>query len=173
MAKMLAKKPDDRYQTPAEVIAVLTPWMGNSSRIMAGLSRTKLAQGADLQSTLSEMARNSSRRLNPAVVDDDDPDQVDVESGRETGAVAASITTRERRAKRAKKKAQAKWKPIYIYAAIAVGVSLIGVLAAWAISGGSKKHGTENQTAERSRHNEPGRATAEFGHRPSRTHRPG
>ena len=97
------------------------------------------------------MARESLARLNPAVADDDDPDQVDVESGRETGAVAASITTRERRAKRAKKKAQAKWKPIYIYAAIAVGVSLIGVLAAWAISGGSKKHGTENQTQ-----NDPG-----------------
>ena len=98
VAKMLSKKPDDRYQTPAEVIAALAPWMGNSSRILAGISKTNLAQGANLQETLAEIARGgSSRRLNTAPAEDDE-DQVDVEAGRETGSVASSVTTRERSA---------------------------------------------------------------------------
>jgi hypothetical protein len=142
VAKMLAKKPQDRFQTPAEVIAALAPWMGNSSRILAGISRTNLAQGADLQATLSEVARGKTKRLHTATVVDDDGDEVDVESGRETGAVASSITTRER-ARRPKKSESAR-KKVYLYAAIGVGVSILGVLGAWAAVGGSKKPTVEN-----------------------------
>jgi len=144
VAKMLAKKPDDRYQTPAEVIAALAPWLGNSSRILAGISKTNLAQGANLQETLSEIARaGSSRRLNTGAADD--ADGVDVEAGRETGAVAASITTRER--VRRAKKPPVKSKRIYLYAAIGVGVSILGVIGAWAFSG-PKKPNTTNQAQQ-------------------------
>ena len=145
VAKMLAKKPEDRYQTPAEVIAALAPWMGNSSRILAGISRTNLAQGASLQETLAEIARSgSSRRLNTGT--SEDAEDVDVESCRETGAVASSITTRER-VRRAKEPLSNR-KKLYLYAAIAVGVSILGVLGAWALSGGSKKPSTDNHNPQ-------------------------
>src|SRR5262249_24081059 len=61
VARMLAKKPADRYQIPAEVIAALSPWLGNSSRVLAALSQINLAQGADLHAALSDLARGSSR----------------------------------------------------------------------------------------------------------------
>jgi hypothetical protein len=135
VAKMLAKKPEDRYQTPGEVIAALAPWMGNSSRILAGISRTNLAQGADLQATLSEIARKSTKRLNEQS-DEQDAEQVDVESGKETGAVATAKTTRER-SKRAKPK-MTKTQRLYLYIAVGIGVSLLGVLGAWAAVGSKK-----------------------------------
>ena len=144
VAKMLAKKPEDRYQTPAEVIAALAPWLGNSARILAGISRTNLAQGADLQATLSEVARGTTKRLHTATVPDVDPDDVDVESGRDTGGVASSKTTRQRPRSKKAKAGQDK-KKLYIYAAVAVGVSILGVLGAWAVVGGSKKPSGDNQ----------------------------
>jgi serine/threonine protein kinase len=145
VAKMLAKKPEDRYQTPAEVIAALAPWMGNSSRILAGISKTNLAQGADLQATLAEVARGSTKRLHTKTVPevDVDSDEVDVESGRDTGGVTSAKTTRQR-PRRKKGSAGLDKKKIYIYAAVAVGVSILGVLGAWALSGPSKKHTAEN-----------------------------
>jgi serine/threonine protein kinase len=143
VAKMLAKKPEDRYQTPAEVIAALAPWLGNSARILAGISKTNLAQGADLQATLSEIARGSTKRLHTKTVPDVDPDEVDVETGRDTGGVASSKTTRER-PRRKKAAAGPDKKKLYIYAAVAVAVSIVGVLGAWAVVGGSKKNTAEN-----------------------------
>jgi eukaryotic-like serine/threonine-protein kinase len=143
VAKMLAKKPEDRYQTPAEVIAALAPWMGNSSRILAGISKTNLAQGADLQATLAEVARGTTKRLHTKTVPDVDEDEVDVESGRDTGGVSSSKTTRER-PRRKKVAAGPDKKKLYIYGAVAVGVSILGVLGAWALSGPSKKQSAEN-----------------------------
>ena len=140
VAKMLAKKPDDRYQTPAEVIAALAPWMGNSSRILAGISRTKLGAGADLQATLAEVARNSSRRLRNATVVND-PDEVDVDSseaGQETGAVKSAITTRER-PRPAKKKATIARNRMLMYVGIGVAVTALGVIGAVLAFGGKKK----------------------------------
>lgn len=61
IAKMLSKKPADRPQTPAEVIAALTPWAGNSTRVLAGLSRTNLAQqAADVQTGLTDWSLHGS-----------------------------------------------------------------------------------------------------------------
>jgi serine/threonine-protein kinase len=47
VAKMLAKKVSDRYQTAAEVVAALAPWTNNSTHVMAGLSRTQIGQSPD------------------------------------------------------------------------------------------------------------------------------
>lgn len=147
VAKMLAKKPEDRYQTPAEAIAALAPWLGNSSRILAGISKTNLAQGADLQATLAEIARGTTKRLHTKTVADVDVDEVDVESGHDTDGGGSSKTTRQR-PRRKKKNAGLDKKKIYIYSAVAVGVSILGVLGAWALSGPSKKQTVENTAPE-------------------------
>jgi len=65
---MMAKHPDDRLQTPAEVIAALAPWVSSSAQVVAGLSGTDLgraelsaAEGTDV--TLSEMMASRTRRM--------------------------------------------------------------------------------------------------------------
>jgi serine/threonine-protein kinase len=64
VARMLEKKPAARFQTPAEVIAALAPWAGASARVLAGLSRTKLAHSTDLSAPLADWsAGGSSLRL--------------------------------------------------------------------------------------------------------------
>ena len=60
VAKMLAKKPADRFQTPAEVVAALAPWTGNSTRVLAALSRTKLGQECDAHASLTDWSMNGS-----------------------------------------------------------------------------------------------------------------
>jgi serine/threonine-protein kinase len=60
VAKMLAKDPARRFQTPAEVIAALAPWAGGSARVLAGISRTKLAHAADLGGSLADWSLGGS-----------------------------------------------------------------------------------------------------------------
>ncbi|MBY0460317.1 MAG: serine/threonine protein kinase, partial [Gemmataceae bacterium] len=62
VTKMLAKKPDDRYQTPAEVVEALAPWAATSSRVLVGLSSTNV-RGTDSRTALLERAAGSSFRL--------------------------------------------------------------------------------------------------------------
>ena len=95
VAKMLAKKPQDRFATPADVIAALAPWLGNSSRVMAGLSRTNLGAGADLHARLQDGAGGTGRlrpRSEDALNDSGVVDPADPAA--ETGAMASSRTAR-------------------------------------------------------------------------------
>lgn len=66
VAKMLHKKPEKRFQTPAEVITALAPWLSDDggTKVMAGLSGTDLGNSGVLQNTLSEFVSNSTKRLN-------------------------------------------------------------------------------------------------------------
>jgi serine/threonine protein kinase len=148
VAKMLAKKPADRYQIAAEVIAALTPWLANSSRILAALSRTSLAQGADIQAALSEIARGSSRRLASRTADEDGPDSGRVdpsETGRETTSVASSATTREPRTSPTGPR-----KKVLLYAAIGTVLLAAGGLGGWlAFGGGNKNSGQQPDNRSR------------------------
>jgi serine/threonine protein kinase len=140
VAKMLAKKPADRYQSPAEAIAALAPWMGNSARVQAGLSRTKLAQGADLQATLSEIGRGTSRRLNgpPTMTDSGEVDPS--AAAQDTGSVAGAATTREPAGKNEPVRlllGMPRKKAILIVS-IGLGVLVAGALVGWAAFGRGK-----------------------------------
>lgn len=63
IAKMLSKKAGDRFQTPAEVIAALGPWVPKSRHVMAGLSRTNLDHPPELQNTLDDVVMGGTKRL--------------------------------------------------------------------------------------------------------------
>jgi hypothetical protein len=119
--------------------------MGNSARVQAGLSRTKLAQGADLQATLAEIGRGSSRRLNadPTVADSGEVDTS--AAARETGAIAGAATTRDsstKKKKGKKKKSAAEpalpRKKMMLYGGIGAAVLVVGAVVGWAAFGGKK-----------------------------------
>jgi serine/threonine protein kinase len=93
VAKMMAKKPADRYQTPAEVIAALAPWLGNSARVVAGLSRTNLAINSNPQASLVDLATGLSSRRLGYVGDDSSVINPDLPAP-ETGAFASAETAR-------------------------------------------------------------------------------
>ncbi len=139
VAKMLAKKPAERFQTPAELIAALTPWMSNSARIIAGLSRTNLAQGssgADLQAALSTITLGSSRRLNDRGATSSISDSAEIDpsaASLETGPVAASATTRE---PALMKPPPLPYPPVsrergMMFAGIGLGILTLGALVGW------------------------------------------
>ncbi|MCE9560895.1 MAG: serine/threonine protein kinase [Planctomycetes bacterium] len=142
VAKMLAKKPDDRYQTPAEVIAALGPWVGSSSRIIAGLSRTSVVQKGTLQATLAEIVR-SSRRPGSDIVAVADLAEVDTSaSGAETGSKSGMNTDRGpvKPPRRKSPKAKPQPTPIFsknrlIYAAIGAVSLVVGAFMGWLVFG--------------------------------------
>jgi serine/threonine-protein kinase len=98
VAKMLAKKPADRFQTAAEVVVALAPWTGNSSRVLAGLSRTALGQSNDVHATLAAWSPpGSSQRVGGQAPDADDPSSFDLATAAvNTLALSAAETTRSR-----------------------------------------------------------------------------
>ncbi|CAN5559499.1 hypothetical protein BH11PLA2_BH11PLA2_04280 [soil metagenome] len=72
VAKMLSKKPEHRFQTPAEVIQALAEWIPQQAtgKMSAAISGTDMANSAEMQTTLSEIASGTKRlgsnpRLNP------------------------------------------------------------------------------------------------------------
>jgi serine/threonine protein kinase len=50
VSKMMAKKPDDRYRTPADVIVALQPWLIESPSLLAAVNRTEAANNGRLSS---------------------------------------------------------------------------------------------------------------------------
>lgn len=96
VVKMLEKKPAARYQSPAEVIAALAPWTGKSTRVLAGLSRTKLAQGSDLHVALGDRGLGSSLRLRdfPSPSSSGELSFDPSEAAKATAAMSASETAR-------------------------------------------------------------------------------
>jgi len=69
VGRMLAKNPDDRLQTPADVIAELVPWLPNTNKLMSSLSRTDLSSSPKLRQTLDKVVSNSAARLNTETSD--------------------------------------------------------------------------------------------------------
>jgi eukaryotic-like serine/threonine-protein kinase len=45
VSRMMAKRAEDRYPTPADVIVALHPWLAESANLMAGVSRTEEGHG--------------------------------------------------------------------------------------------------------------------------------
>jgi serine/threonine protein kinase len=139
VARMLAKKPTDRYQSPAELIAALKPWLSPNSRVWAGLSHTTLGSESELQGVLfNAKTTGSSLRLgrrstaapgepNTEAVNPGDP-------GLDTGLVATSATTRELR----RSAGSSQKKQLLLYGATVVLFLGVGALAAWLVTGESR-----------------------------------
>ncbi|MCS6864362.1 MAG: serine/threonine-protein kinase [Gemmataceae bacterium] len=70
VARMLEKKPSQRFRDAGEVIAALAPWAGGSARVLAGIARTSLSQSPDIHASLAELSfpgsSNSAVRLPPS-----------------------------------------------------------------------------------------------------------
>jgi hypothetical protein len=65
VSRMLAKKPEDRFQAPADVVTALAEWLPNAgaARVVAGLSGTDLAQTEKMKDTLTGMVQSGARRV--------------------------------------------------------------------------------------------------------------
>ncbi len=65
VSKMLQKKPENRYQSPGEVISAVAEWLPNAGaqRMVASLSGTDLAHSVEMQTTLSELATGGTQRI--------------------------------------------------------------------------------------------------------------
>jgi eukaryotic-like serine/threonine-protein kinase len=127
VAKMLAKKPKDRYQTPADVIAALGPWLG-------GNSRTNLPGGP----ALSEVALSNAptERQEPSTASVDAPTRIAPDTLSEATANTERRTTRRR--KRQKAAAAQRKKSLLIGVGL-LGMLLLGVVGGVLAFGDSKK----------------------------------
>jgi len=63
IAKMMAKKPSDRYSTPAEVIDALEPWQNESAQLMAGVSQTLAGKTASMSKHSGKLNKSSEPKL--------------------------------------------------------------------------------------------------------------
>ncbi len=158
--KMLAKKPAERYQTPAEVIAALTPWMTSSARILVGLSRTSLAEDENLQATLSGIHRSNSSQHLPTIADSTDSSEFNpLQFGKDTGALASAQTTRESHRPDSRPVTIGRSRTALLIA-IAAAVLTAGGFGGWLAFGREKKldPGTVNSSPDnrsQSEHEQP------------------
>lgn len=143
VSRMLAKKPADRYQCGAEVVAALAPWTGNSAHVAAGLSRTNLGQSAARLNRIS----HSSTALGAS------PPRSGDESGVVDPSEAAMGTVELRSSQTTKDKAAPAREPEAAppkrrrWAVVAAGVVLLlasAGVAGWLAAGG----GRDKQTGE-------------------------
>lgn len=142
-ARMLAKNPAARFQTPAEVIAALAPWTGASARVLAGLSRTKLAQATDIHAPLADWSLGgSSPRLRDLPGGSSSELSFEApESAKATAALSASETARSHTPRPARGPAAPAAAPVLLpnpnrfmllaAGGVALAVLLAGILIGW------------------------------------------
>jgi serine/threonine protein kinase len=68
VARMLAKDPDDRHQTPAELIEALAPWLTQESdaKVTAGLSTTRVETAVAAATTRRRLESSTTQRVRKA-----------------------------------------------------------------------------------------------------------
>jgi serine/threonine protein kinase len=66
VAKMMAKKKEHRYRTPADVIAAFTPWLPNSGKVVAGLTMTHA--GRSDRDTMDTIVASSTKRITKTIL---------------------------------------------------------------------------------------------------------
>jgi eukaryotic-like serine/threonine-protein kinase len=143
VTRMLAKKPADRYQSAAEVIAALAPWAAASTRVLAGLSSTALGNPAG-GTDMSGRAASSSRRLlarasNAEIALGAPPDGA-------TSALSASDTTKDHQkpAPPAEFPRPKSRKRLVVALGVAT-LAAVAVLIGLALSGGKKEEDAAQQ----------------------------
>ncbi len=64
VSKMMAKKPEERYQKPGEVIAALAPWLSDDGgkKVVVGISGTNEGGSGILQETIDEISSKRTKR---------------------------------------------------------------------------------------------------------------
>ncbi len=141
VAKMLAKKPEERYQSPAEVIEALAPWLENNSRILAGLSRINLGRSGTLSSALSGIGLGGSSRGVSALAEPEPSSSEAAVATHETLALSTSATRKDSRRSRTVANTGKIETPKRPYKLIGLGVALAiaCVVAGWLAMGRDNK----------------------------------
>ncbi|MFO0937670.1 MAG: serine/threonine-protein kinase [Gemmataceae bacterium] len=110
--KMMAKKKENRYQTPADVIEALTPWLPNNAKVMAGLTQTEF--GLSSQETMDQLVKSNTKSL--------------TKTNRKPEPFSIS---------RILKWNEGNNKFYYLLGGIALSIVLLGTLIGWMLFGGS------------------------------------
>jgi serine/threonine-protein kinase len=138
VAKMLAKKPHDRFQTAGEVIAALAPWAADSSRVLAGISRTNLG-GGDSQAALQARLSATSRRLTGKAGTSHSDSSVDTSgAGRSTAVLSSEETALDYPQPEPARGTHWSHSRTLIFGGIGVAVLLVGGFVGWLASGRAK-----------------------------------
>jgi serine/threonine-protein kinase len=138
VAKMLAKKPADRFQTAGEVIAALAPWAADSSRVLAGISRTNLG-GGDSQAALQQRLSTTSKRLTGKARPSASDSSVDTSgAGKATAIISSDETTHDYQQHEPAPTTLWTRQRTLMIGAIGAAIILIGGLVGWLASGRGK-----------------------------------